>query len=72
MNFIVGLSRTSNRFNVIWVVIDRLTKSTHFLPIQMTFSMEQLVELYVKEIVKLHGVPKSIISDQDSRFTSHF
>ena len=72
MDFIVGLPRTSNGFDAIWVVIDRLTKSAHFLPIRMTFSMEQLAELYVKEIVKLHGVPKSIISDRDSRFTSHF
>ncbi|KAL5567449.1 hypothetical protein UlMin_024084 [Ulmus minor] len=50
--------------------VDRLTKSAHFIPIRVTYSLEQLAELYVKEIVRLHGVPKSIISDRDARFTS--
>lgn len=52
--------------DAIWVIIDRLTKSTHFIPIKMNFSLEQLADLYVREVIQLHGVPKSIISDKDS------
>ena len=48
---------------VIWVIIDRLTKSTHFVLVQMDYSMDRLVEPYVDEIVRLHGVPLSIVSD---------
>ena len=72
MDFIVGLPRTTNGNEAIWVVVDRLTKSAHFLAIKMTVTLEQLAQLYVKEIVRLHGIPKSIISDRDTRFTSHF
>ena len=72
MDFIVGLPRTSNGYDTIWVIVDRLTKSAHFLPIKKTITLEHLAELYVKEVVRLHGVPKSIISDRDTRFTSHF
>ncbi|KAL5538486.1 hypothetical protein UlMin_044642 [Ulmus minor] len=70
MDFVVGLPKTSNGYDAIWVIVDRLTKSAHFLPIKITYSLEQLADLYVKEIVRLHGVPISIISDRDSRFTS--
>ncbi|KAK6128180.1 hypothetical protein DH2020_038082 [Rehmannia glutinosa] len=56
MDFIVGLPRTTNGYDAIWVIIDRLTKSAYFLAIKMTYSMEQLARLYVKEIVRLHGV----------------
>jgi transposase InsO family protein len=56
----------------IWVIVDRLTKSAHFLPIKETDDIEILARLYVKEIVSRHGVPISIISDRDSRFTSRF
>ncbi|KAL5556669.1 hypothetical protein UlMin_038905 [Ulmus minor] len=72
MDFVVGLPKTSNGYDAIWVIVDRLTKSAHFLPIKITYSLEQLADLYVKEIVRLHGVPISIISDRDSRFTSAF
>ena len=72
MDFIVGLPKTTKNHDAIWVIVDRLTKSAHFLPIKMTSSLEQLAELYVQEIVRLHGVPKSIISDRDARFTSKF
>ncbi|KAL5543261.1 hypothetical protein UlMin_010971 [Ulmus minor] len=58
--------------DAIWVVVDRLTKSAHFISIKTTFSLEQLAALYVQEIVRLHGIPKSIVSDRDSRFTSKF
>ena len=72
MDFVIGLPRTGNSHDAIWVIVDRLTNSAHFLPIKVTNSVTQLVELYVKEIVRLHGVPLSIISDRDSRFTSTF
>ncbi|KAL5544648.1 hypothetical protein UlMin_008432 [Ulmus minor] len=72
MDFVTGLPKTTKSHDAIWVVIDRLTKSTHFIPIRMTFSLEQLADLYVREIVRLHGVPKSIVSDRDARFTSKF
>ena len=72
MDFVIGLPRTFRKNNAIWVIIDRLTKLAHFLPIQQGYSLYQLAEIYVKEIVRLHGVPISIVSDRDPRFTSHF
>ena len=68
MDFIVGLPRTTSGNDTIWVIVDRLTKSAHFIAIKATFPVEKLVEIYVSQIVKLHGVPKSIISDRDGRF----
>ncbi|KAD6118950.1 hypothetical protein E3N88_10221 [Mikania micrantha] len=72
MDFITKLPRTSSGHDSIWVIIDRLTKSAHFLPIRETYKMEKLARLYIDEIVVRHGVPLSIISDWDSRFTSRF
>nr|GFA48179.1 reverse transcriptase domain-containing protein [Tanacetum cinerariifolium] len=72
MDFIVGLPRTPSGYDSIWVIVDRLTKSTHFLPVKATDSMEKLTQLYLKEIVCQHGVPISIISDRDSKFTSSY
>ena len=72
MDFDVGLPRTREGHDAIWVVVDRLTKSAHFLSVHTTYSMDQYAQLYIKEIVRLHGVPKSIVSDRDSRFTSTF
>nr|GEV30325.1 putative reverse transcriptase domain-containing protein [Tanacetum cinerariifolium] len=72
MDFIVGLPRTSSGYESIWVIVDQLTKSVHFLPVKMMDSMEKLTQLYLKEIVCRHGVPISIISDRDSKFTSRF
>jgi len=72
MDFITKLPKTSGGYDAIWVIVDRLTKSAHFIPIRETYSMEQLTRLYVKEIVSRHGAPISIISDRDSRFTSNF
>ena len=54
------------------MIIDKLTKSAHFIPVRMDYSMDRLVELYMEEIVRLHGVPLSIVLDRDSRFTSRF
>ncbi|XP_062088884.1 uncharacterized protein LOC133795448 [Humulus lupulus] len=72
MDFVVGLPKTSKQHDAIWVIVDRYTKSAHFLPVRMTYTMDQWAELYVQEIVRLHGVPVSIISDRDARFTSLF
>ncbi|GKD56080.1 putative reverse transcriptase domain-containing protein [Tanacetum coccineum] len=64
--------RTSSGHDTIWVIVDRLTKSAHFLPMREDYKMERLARLYLNEIVARHGVPISIISDRDSRFTSRF
>ncbi|KAL9992436.1 putative nucleotidyltransferase, Ribonuclease H [Helianthus debilis subsp. tardiflorus] len=72
MDFVTKLPKTRKGNDTIWVIVDRLTKSAHFLPMKETFSMDQLAKLYVNEIVSLHGIPLSIVSDRDSRFTSHF
>ena len=55
----------------VWVIVDLLTKSAHFLAVQMTFTLERFCRLYIREIVQLHGVPVSIVSDRDLRFMSH-
>ncbi|KAL0544204.1 hypothetical protein IC582_019317 [Cucumis melo] len=72
MDFITGLSRTLRGFTVIWVVVDRLTKSAHFVPGKSTYTASKWAQLYMSEIVRLHGVPVSIVSDRDARFTSKF
>ncbi|GKG53873.1 putative reverse transcriptase domain-containing protein, partial [Tanacetum coccineum] len=71
IDFITNLPRTRNRNDAIWVVVDRVTKSAHFLAIREDYSTEKLARLYTDEIVARHGVPVSIISDRDVRFTSH-
>ncbi|XP_075103331.1 uncharacterized protein LOC142177978 [Nicotiana tabacum] len=65
MDFITGLPNSRRKFNSIWVIVDRLTKSAHFLPVRTTYSAEDYASLYIKEIVRLHGVPFSIISDRE-------
>ncbi|GJW06026.1 putative reverse transcriptase domain-containing protein [Tanacetum coccineum] len=72
MDFVTKLPKTSSGHDTIWVIVDRLTKSAHFIPTKATDSMETLTRLYIKEIVSWHGVPISIISDHDSHFTSRF
>ena len=72
MDFIVGLPRTRANHDAIWVIVDRLTKSAHFLPISEKYNVERLANLYFKEIIVCHGVPVSIVSDRDARFTSRF
>ncbi|GKB48802.1 putative reverse transcriptase domain-containing protein [Tanacetum coccineum] len=72
MDFVTKLPRTSSGHDTIWVIVDRLTKSAHFLPMPEDYKMERLARLYLNEIVARHGVPISIISDRDSRFTSRF
>ena len=63
MDFVVGLPKTQKGMDSIWVIVDRLTKSAHFLPVKTTFNADKLALLYVNEIVRLHGVPMSIVSD---------
>ena len=72
MDFITGLPRTLKGFTVIWVVVDRLTKSAHFVPGKSTYTDSKWAQLYLTEIVRLHGVPVPIVSDRDARFTSKF
>ena len=72
MDFITKLPRTSSGCDTIWVIVDRLTKSAHFLEIKETDRMRRLAQVYIKEIVSKHGVPISIIWDRDARFTSRF
>ncbi|KAJ9544711.1 hypothetical protein OSB04_024418 [Centaurea solstitialis] len=71
-DFITKLPRTPRGYDTIWVVVDRLTKSAHFLPIRESSSAEKLAELFVRDIVSRHGAPVSIVSDRDPRFTSRF
>jgi hypothetical protein len=72
MDFNVGLPRTQSGYDFIWVIMDRLTKVAHFIPIKTTYSGPQLVELYMSRIVHLHGVPKKIVSNRGMQFTSRF
>ena len=72
MDFVIGLPRTVRKHDVVWVIVDRVTKSAHFLPIQQSDSLDKLARFYIAEIVRLHGVPIFIVSDRDPRFTSHF
>jgi IS30 family transposase len=72
MDFIVGLPRTRAGYDSIWVVVDRLTKATQFIPVKTTYNSIVLAELYMSRIVCLHGVPKKIMSDRGTQFTSHF
>jgi hypothetical protein len=66
------LLRTQSGYNSIWVIVDRLTKVAHFIPVRTTYSGPQLVELYMSRIVCLLGVPKKIVSDRGTQFTSRF
>ncbi|GJT23854.1 putative reverse transcriptase domain-containing protein [Tanacetum coccineum] len=70
MDFVIKLPRTSSGYDTIWVIVDRLTKSAHFIPMREDYKMVRLARLYLNEIVARHGVPILIISDRDNRFTS--
>nr|GEZ93675.1 hypothetical protein [Tanacetum cinerariifolium] len=71
MDLVTKLPRSSDGYDAIWVIVDRLTKSAHFLPIHEDYKMKTLARIYINEIVARHGVPVSIISDRDGRFASH-
>jgi hypothetical protein len=72
MDFIVGLPNTSQKHDSIWVIIDRLTKTAHFLPVHTTYSAKKYAEVYLDQIARLHGVPKTIISDRGPQFIARF
>ena len=72
MDFVFGFPLTQRKRDAVWVIMDRLTKSTHFLPVRLDYFMDRLAELYVSEIFRLHGIPLSIVSDRDPRFASRF
>ena len=70
MDFVTHLPQTSRKHDAVWVIVDRLTKSAHFLVVWMTFTLEEFCKLYIREIVRLDGVPVSIVSNRDPRFTA--
>jgi hypothetical protein len=72
MDFIVDLPHTSRGYNSIWVIVDCLTKSAHFIPVFTTYRVRQYAELYMSHIIRYHGIPKTIISDIWSIFVAHF
>ncbi|KAM1391562.1 hypothetical protein ACFX2I_019269 [Malus domestica] len=72
MDFVYKLPRTRNGFDGVWVIVDRLTKSSHFIPVREKYPLNKLAKLFITKIVKYHGVLVNIISDQDPRFTSKF
>ncbi|KAK8595274.1 hypothetical protein V6N13_123154 [Hibiscus sabdariffa] len=72
MDFVTGLPLTPSKKNSVWVIVDRFTKCGHFLPVHTTYTYDKLAELYIRKIVRLHGVSKSIVSDRDSKFTARF
>lgn len=72
MDFVVRLCHTRRRHDSIWVIVNRMTKSTHFLPVKISFLAEDCAKLYIKEMVKLHELPFSIISYRGTQLTSNF
>lgn len=72
MDFIDELPRSNRENESIWVIVDRLTKSAHFIPIKLTRTTSVLAKLFMKNIVRLHEIPSSIVSDRDPLFTSEF
>ena len=72
MDFVTHLPRTQRRHDTVWVIVDWLNKSAHFLAVRMTFTLQEFFRLYIREIVRLHGILVSIASDKDLKFTTHF
>ena len=72
MDFVTYFPRTVRKHDAVWVIVDKLTKSAYFLAVRMTFTLEELFRLYIREIVQLQGVLVSIVSNRDPRFTAHF
>ena len=72
MDFLSGFPLTQKKHDSVWVIVDKLIKSAHFLPVQLDYSMDRLTELYVSEIIRLHGILVSIVSRSDPQFTSRF
>jgi hypothetical protein len=72
MDFIVGLPMTACKFDSIWVIVNRLSKSTHFIPVNTNYKVQKYAEIYIAHMLCLHGVPKTIIFNQGSQFVAHF
>jgi hypothetical protein len=72
MDFIVGLPNTSRHHDSIWVIVDRLTKVAHFLPVHTTYKAQKYAELYIDRILCLHGLPWTIVSDRGAQFVARF
>ena len=72
MDFVVGLPKTQKGHDSIWVIVDRLTKSSHFIPVRTNYGGEKLAKLYMENIVKLYAVPSRIVSDRGTQFTPRF
>ena len=70
MDFLTHFPRTLRKHDTVWVIVNRLTKSAHFLVVRMIFTLEEFCMLYIREIIRLHGVPISIVSDWDPRFVA--
>jgi len=72
MDFLTGLPKSSHGHDTIWVIVDRLTKSAHFLLIRIDYPMDKLAQVYLQEIIRIHRVLETIVSDRDPRFRSRF
>ena len=72
MDFVTGLSMTQQGHDLIWVIVDRLTKSAHFILVNTRYLARKYAELYISQIMRLHGVPRTIISDWGPQFIAHF
>ena len=72
MDFVTALPRTKLGFDMVWVIVDGLVKTAHFIPLKTGCTLDKMARLYVQEIVRLHGVPRTIVSDRDPRFVSRF
>jgi hypothetical protein len=72
MDFIIGLPLMTHKFDLIWVIVDQLFKSAHFIPVNTKYQVEKYVEIYVARVLCLHGVSKMIISNRSSQFVAHF
>ena len=72
MDFMTHLPRSSRGHDAVWVIVERVTKLAHFLAVRMAFTLKEFDRLYIREIVRLHGAPVSIISDRDPKFIAHF
>ena len=72
MDFVIGLPKTRRQHDSIWFIMDKTTKSSHFIPVKSTYKADDYRKLYIDEIVRWHGIPLSIISDRGAQFTSYF
>jgi hypothetical protein len=72
IDFITKLPRTKRQHDSIMVVVEKLTKASHFVPVKTTHTSANIVEIYMREIARLHGIPRTIVSDRDTKFTSNF